>query len=162
MWRRTTWQSFPHSQPTFLHIIIPSWQLAVIHQIGSLICNQHDKLMVKRTTLFLLWVVFKLKNLVAKQHPTSNIQHPTYIHTYIQTNKYRRLGIFVSKIIRGLNFFCVKNTSLLNSSATWATVKAETQERGTEIRCKVRQKYDERAYARCEGTHGYRVFSLAV
>ena len=24
MWRRTTWQSFPHSQPTFLHIIIPS------------------------------------------------------------------------------------------------------------------------------------------
>ena len=28
MWRRTTRQSFPHSQPTFLHIIILSWQLA--------------------------------------------------------------------------------------------------------------------------------------
>ena len=44
-WRRTTWQSFPHSQPTFLRIIIPSWQLTVsMHQIGSLICNEHDKL----------------------------------------------------------------------------------------------------------------------
>ena len=33
-----------HSQPTFLHIIIPSWQLTVsVHQIGSLICNKHDK-----------------------------------------------------------------------------------------------------------------------
>ena len=31
-------------QPTFLHIIIPSWQLTVsMHQIGSLICNEHDK-----------------------------------------------------------------------------------------------------------------------
>ena len=41
--------------PTFLHIIIPSWQLTVsIHQIGSLIYNEHDKLMVKMTILFLL------------------------------------------------------------------------------------------------------------
>ena len=45
-----------HPQPTFLHIIIPSWQLTVsMHQIGSLICNEHDKLMVKMTILFLLW-----------------------------------------------------------------------------------------------------------
>ena len=57
MWR-TTWQSFPHSQPTFLHFIIPSWQLTVpMHQIGSLICNEHDKFMVKMTILFLLWQV---------------------------------------------------------------------------------------------------------
>ena len=55
MWRRTTWKSFPHSQPTFLHIIMPSWQLTVsMHQIGSLICNKHDNLMVKMTILFLL------------------------------------------------------------------------------------------------------------
>jgi len=27
MGRRTTWQSFPHSQPTVFHNIIPSWQL---------------------------------------------------------------------------------------------------------------------------------------
>ena len=55
MWRRTTWQSFPHSQATILHIIIPSWQLTVsMHQIGSLICNEHGKLMVKMTILFLL------------------------------------------------------------------------------------------------------------
>ena len=55
MWRRTTWQSFPHSQPTFPHIIIPSWQLTVsMHQIGSLIYNKHDKLMVKMTIPFLL------------------------------------------------------------------------------------------------------------
>ena len=54
MWR-TTWQSFPHSQPTFLHIIIPYWQLTVsMHQIGSFICNEHKKLMVKMTILFLL------------------------------------------------------------------------------------------------------------
>ena len=46
---------FPHSQPTFLHILIPSWQLAVsMHQIGSLIRNKHDKLIVKMTILFLL------------------------------------------------------------------------------------------------------------
>ena len=33
MWRRTTWQCFPHSQSTFLHIIIPSWQLTMyMHQ----------------------------------------------------------------------------------------------------------------------------------
>ena len=51
-------QSFPHSQPTFLHIIIPSWQLTVpMHQIGSLICNEYDKFMVKMTILFLLWQV---------------------------------------------------------------------------------------------------------
>ena len=44
-----------HSQPTFLHIIIPSWQLtASMHQIGSLICNEHDKLAVKMTILFLI------------------------------------------------------------------------------------------------------------
>jgi len=56
--RRTTWQSFPHSQPTFLHFIIPSWQLTVpMHQIGSLICNEYDKFMVKMTILFLLWQV---------------------------------------------------------------------------------------------------------
>ena len=49
-----------------------------------------------------------------------------------------------------------------------ATVKARTQERGTErgmeIRCKVR--HDEHGCAHCEGTHGYRrdhqVYSLAV
>ena len=53
MWRRIT--SFPHFQPTFLHIIIPSGHLTVsVHQIGSLICNQHDKLMVKMTILLLL------------------------------------------------------------------------------------------------------------
>ena len=47
--------NLPHSQPTFLHIIIPSWQLTVsMHQISSLICNQHKKLMVKTTILFLL------------------------------------------------------------------------------------------------------------
>ena len=57
MWRRTTWQSFPHSQPTLLHIIVPSWQLTVsMHQIGSLICNQHDKLMIKMTVLFLVCI----------------------------------------------------------------------------------------------------------
>ena len=44
---------FPHSQPTFLHILIPSWQLAMsLHQIGSLIYDKHDKLMVKMTILF--------------------------------------------------------------------------------------------------------------
>ena len=42
MWRRTIWHSFPHSQPTFLHIIIPSWELTVsMYQIGSLICSKH-------------------------------------------------------------------------------------------------------------------------
>ena len=47
--------NLPHSQPTFLHILIPSWQLTVsMHQISSLICNQHNKLMVKTTILFLL------------------------------------------------------------------------------------------------------------
>ena len=73
-WRRTIWQSFPHSQPTFLRIIIPSWQLTVsMHQIGSLICNQHGKLMVKMTILFLLygneattvWVTKELYNLAS-------------------------------------------------------------------------------------------------
>ena len=40
VWSRTTWQSFPHSQPTIVHIIIPSWQLTVsMHQIGSLMTN---------------------------------------------------------------------------------------------------------------------------
>ena len=40
----------------FLHIIIPSWQLTgSMHQIGSLICNKHNKQMVKMTILFLLW-----------------------------------------------------------------------------------------------------------
>ena len=51
-----------HTQTTiFLHqIIIPSWQLTVsMHEIGSLICNQHDKLMVKMTILFLLWWNFQ-------------------------------------------------------------------------------------------------------
>ena len=34
---------------------MPSWQLTVsMHQIGSLVCNIHDKLMVKMTILFLL------------------------------------------------------------------------------------------------------------
>ena len=43
------------SQLSRVHILIPSWQLAVsMHQIGSLICNKHDKLMVKMTILFLL------------------------------------------------------------------------------------------------------------
>ena len=55
--RRITWQSFSHSQPTFLHIIVPSWQLPVsMHQTGSLICNQHNKLMVKMTILFLRYI----------------------------------------------------------------------------------------------------------
>ena len=55
MWRITTCQSFPHSQSTFLHIFIPSCQLTVsMHQIGSFICNQHNKLMAKMTILFLL------------------------------------------------------------------------------------------------------------
>ena len=55
MWRITTCQSFPHSQSTLLHIFIPSCQLTVsMHQIGSLICNQHNKLMAKMTILFLL------------------------------------------------------------------------------------------------------------
>ena len=51
-----------HTQTAiFLHqIIIPSWQLTVsMHEIGSLICNQHDKLMVKMTILFLLWWNFQ-------------------------------------------------------------------------------------------------------
>ena len=49
--KKTTWQSFPHAH---LHIIIPSWQLTLsMHQIGSLICNQPDKLMVRMTILFL-------------------------------------------------------------------------------------------------------------
>ena len=60
MWR-TTRHSFPHSQLTFLHIIVPSWQLTVsMHQIGSLICNKHDKLMVKMTILFLLYLCYTL------------------------------------------------------------------------------------------------------
>jgi len=43
------------SQLSSMHILIPSWQLAVsMHQIGSLICNKHGKLMVKMTILFLL------------------------------------------------------------------------------------------------------------
>ena len=60
MWRRTIWQSFPPSQPTFLHIIIPSWQLDVsmIKLTGSLICNEQDKLMVKMTILFWLWYIY--------------------------------------------------------------------------------------------------------
>ena len=45
---------FPHSQQTFLHIIVPSRQLTVsMHQIGSLICSKHNKQMVKVTILFL-------------------------------------------------------------------------------------------------------------
>ena len=37
---------------------ISSWQLAVsMHQIGSLICNQHYKLMVKMTILLILCAV---------------------------------------------------------------------------------------------------------
>ena len=36
------------------------------------------------------------------------------------------------------------------------TVKAGMQERGTEIRCIMCEKYDERECARCEGAHGYR------
>ena len=48
----------PHSQPTFLHIIISSWQLTgSMHQIGPLIYNQHDKLMVKMTTSSLLLTI---------------------------------------------------------------------------------------------------------
>ena len=55
---------FSSSQPTFL--IIPSWQLAVsMHQIGSLICNEHDKLMVKMTILFLLCTMLKLHTLLS-------------------------------------------------------------------------------------------------
>ena len=47
-----------HFQPTLLHIIIPPWQLTVsMHQIGSLLYNQHDKLMVKMTILFLLYSI---------------------------------------------------------------------------------------------------------
>ena len=45
-----------HSQPNFINIIIPSWQLTVsMHLISSLICNEHDKLMAKMTILFLLY-----------------------------------------------------------------------------------------------------------
>ena len=50
-WRTTTWQSFPHSQPAFLHIII--YTILVFN--CTLICNKHDKRMVKMTILFLLW-----------------------------------------------------------------------------------------------------------
>ena len=53
---------FPHSQPTFLHIIIPSWRLTVsMHQIGSLICNQYDKVQTDAqnessvVTLYISW-----------------------------------------------------------------------------------------------------------
>ena len=57
-WRRTTWISFPHSQPNFLHINLSFWQLTVsMHQIGSLICNQHDSFVVRITILFLLCLV---------------------------------------------------------------------------------------------------------
>ena len=48
MWRRTTWQSFPHSQPTFLHIIISSWQLTVsciklVHSSAANTTNRWSK-----------------------------------------------------------------------------------------------------------------------
>jgi len=48
---------FSSFSANFPPIIIPSWQLTVsMHQIGSLICDQHDKLMVKMTILFLLCI----------------------------------------------------------------------------------------------------------
>ena len=53
MWRTTAWQSFPHSQPAFLHIII--YTILVFN--CTLICNKHDKRMVKMTILFLLWYI---------------------------------------------------------------------------------------------------------
>ena len=51
---------------------------------------------------------------------------------------------------------CTKLLLPLLDNVKTQTVKAGTQERGTEIRCIVRQKYDERACACCEGAHGYR------
>ena len=48
---------FSSFSANFLYIITPSWQLtASMHQIGSFICSEHDKLMVKMTNLFLLAV----------------------------------------------------------------------------------------------------------
>ena len=51
-WKRTTWRSFLIlSQLSSTS----SWQLTVsMHQIGSLICNMHHKLMVKMIILFVL------------------------------------------------------------------------------------------------------------
>ena len=47
---------------------MPSWQLTVsMHQIGSLICNEHDKLMVKMTVLFLL-CIHKSGYIIGKSH----------------------------------------------------------------------------------------------
>ena len=72
-----------HFQPTLLHIIIPPWQLTVsMHQIGSLLYNQHDKLMVKMTILFLLYSIsivamqprysFLGRRVGSKNHETSS------------------------------------------------------------------------------------------
>jgi len=48
----TIFSSFSANFPPHSHTIL---QLAVsMHQIGSLICNKHDKWMVKMTILFLL------------------------------------------------------------------------------------------------------------
>ena len=51
--------NFSSFSANFPHITMPSRQLTVsMHQIGSLIGNKHDKLMVKMTILFLLCIHF--------------------------------------------------------------------------------------------------------
>ena len=50
---------FSSFSANFPHITMPSRQLTVsMHQIGSLIGNKHDKLMVKITILFLSYCAY--------------------------------------------------------------------------------------------------------
>ena len=71
------------SDTTFLHIIIPSWQLTMsMHQIGSLICSRYNKQMVKVTILFLLCTFWsdKLENW---SDMLPKVWLPIYLATFI-------------------------------------------------------------------------------
>ena len=55
----TIFSSFSANFPPYYHNILN----VSMHQIGLLICDQHDKLMVKITILFLLWHTTHLQQL---------------------------------------------------------------------------------------------------
>ena len=53
----------------FLHIIIPSWQLTVsMQQIGSLIYNEHDKMMVKNDNSVLTLIYYSCVTIANSQN----------------------------------------------------------------------------------------------
>ena len=56
------------SQPTFLHII-PSWQSTMsMQQIGSLIYNEHDKMMVKNDNSVLTLIYYSCVTIANSQN----------------------------------------------------------------------------------------------